>query len=126
MTAHKNPAIKLSLWPISTPINLLITGAIGSGKTTFIKTLTQKLCAASEATDGVHNASRASFLKSSVSLTGSGGTSNSSEPHMLLKDNPAALCTSLKPITVPEACRKLLYTLQVLLMVNQHVVATVI
>jgi hypothetical protein len=99
---------KLSMRPISTPVNLLVCGASGSGKSSFISAFTKMLtCDAAAAPSGGEKESAESETWR-VS-----GTGASADPHAVLLAGPEQFAAAVGPIPVPEAGRELLYTLQV-------------
>jgi GTPase SAR1 family protein len=83
---------KISMRPITTPINILVCGASSTGKSSFIRACAQLL--------NPQGSSAAAALTSSTGL------------HAVLAD--ADKCaTTLSPILVPEAGRALVYKFQV-------------
>ncbi|KAF6262687.1 Septin-domain-containing protein [Scenedesmus sp. NREL 46B-D3] len=103
---------KLSMRPISTPVNLLVCGASGSGKSSFIsafiKMLNPDAAAAAESAAGGPG-TKPEELKSSWKM--SGITPDYPHAALSLADQRDKLAT-IGPISVPEAGRELLYRLQ--------------
>jgi hypothetical protein len=101
---------KLDMRPITTPINLHICGASGTGKTSFIRMCAQTLsaAAASPTTSGTENPTAVPSAAAEAA-----GIGPAEDPHAVLLSGSGAFCTTLPPIVCPEACRALVYTFQV-------------
>ena len=91
----------LHMRPISTHINILVTGPSGAGKTSFIKAFAEALDA-----PPVPCALGTTSLAPTV-------CSDADDPLTAFQLDPSAWTTKLSPVQVPQASRELVYTLTV-------------
>jgi energy-coupling factor transporter ATP-binding protein EcfA2 len=99
---------KLSMRPITTPVNLLVCGASGCGKSSFIRAFAKMLNqgAATSVDAATHDDAAAESWRVS-------GTGPSADPHAVLLAGADEFAAVVGPLSVPEAGRELLYKLQV-------------
>jgi septin family protein len=90
--------------PIRTPVNILVAGGSGLGKSSFIKTFAEGLGAEYTHAADSHTWSDAVPDRFSAGLS-SGFKS--------FQEKPETWVTKLEPIEVPEAARELVYSFQV-------------
>ncbi|WIA17574.1 hypothetical protein OEZ85_014400 [Tetradesmus obliquus] len=101
---------RLSMRPITTRVNMLLCGASGSGKSSFIIAFTKMLHADSAAAAAAAE-QPATEADDSESWMVS-GTGASADPHAVLLAGSGGFAAAVGPISVPEAGRELLYRLQ--------------
>lgn len=86
---------KITMRPITTPINILVCGVSSTGKSSFIRTCAQLL------------------NPQGASATAAAAASSTDDSHAVLMAGADDFATTLKPILVPEAGRELVYKFQV-------------
>ncbi|WIA14001.1 hypothetical protein OEZ85_002562 [Tetradesmus obliquus] len=113
--------LKLSMRPITTPVNLLLCGASSCGKSSFIRAFVDMLqisdASAATATEEPGNKDDEAPEESCrvppfMTLTVS-GTGAAADPHAVLLAGSDEFAAAVGPISVPEAGREVQYRLQV-------------
>ncbi|WIA34159.1 hypothetical protein OEZ86_012519 [Tetradesmus obliquus] len=112
--------LKLSMRPITTPVNLLLCGASSCGKSSFIRAFVDMLqisdASAATATEEPGNKDDEAPEESCrvppfMTLTVS-GTGAAADPHAVLLAGSDEFAAAVGPISVPEAGREVQYRLQ--------------
>jgi GTPase SAR1 family protein len=103
---------KLSMRPINTSVNLLVCGASGCGKSSFIRAFVNMLSPEAAATS-IESAEEKEESAAAESWRVS-GIGPSVDPHAVLWPTAVEFAAVVGPLSVPEAGRELLYKLQVM------------